>query len=101
MSIRKTRDTSYSMTQRLIKTLGIDEVEKAWRLRGMNAWKELSKSMNEYVSPYVLRYMSNKFNWVRIIDRNQPIAKAILRGSVPEGYYKHIKIEGSLNEKSI
>jgi hypothetical protein len=83
------------MTQRLIKTLGIEEVEKAWKQCDMNAYKELSIRMNEFVSPYVLRYMSNKFDWVRIISRDHPIAKSILRGSVPGGFYKHIKIEGT------
>ena len=38
MGIRKQRDTSYSMTQRLIKTIGLEEVEKAWQKHGMNAW---------------------------------------------------------------
>ena len=99
MGIRKQRDTSYSMTQRLINAIGLAEVEKAWQKRGMNAWRELSERMNEYVSPYVLRYMSNKYNWVRTISRDHIIAKGILRGSVPEGFYKHIKIEGIQNEK--
>jgi len=45
--IRKKRCTDYSMTQRLIKTLSIEEVEKAWKQSGMNAWEDLSNRMNE------------------------------------------------------
>lgn len=99
MGDKEQRDTSYCMTQKLIKKLTIEEVEKAWQKRGMNAWQELSTHMGEYVSPYVLRYMSNKYNWVRTIPIDHIIAKGILRGSVPEGFYKHIKIEGIQNEK--
>ena len=84
------RDTSYSTTQRLIKNLGIEEVEKAWIKKGMNAWRELSERMDEYVSPYVLRYMSNKYNWKRKISRNSPIYKGVIAGTVPAAYYKHL-----------
>lgn len=84
------RDTSYSMTQRLIKTLGIEDVEKAWIGKGMNAWRELSKRMNEYVSPYVLRYMSIKYNWKRSISKDSPIYKGVKAGTVPAAYYKHL-----------
>ena len=101
MGDKKKRDTSYSTTQKLIKTIGLVEVQEAWQKSGMNAWRELSERMNEYVSPNVLRYMSNKYNWVRTISRDHIIAKGILRGSVPEGFYKHIKIEGIQNEQSI
>ena len=97
------RDTSYSMTQRLIKTLGIEEVEKAWIAKGMNAWKELSERMDEYVSPYVLRYMSNKFNWKRIISKNSPIFFGVQRGTVPAAYYKHLifPTEDKQNEQNM
>ena len=84
------RDTSYSMTQRLIKTLGIEEVEKAWIKKGMNAWGELSERMEEYVSPYVLRYMSNKYNWKRPVNKLSAIYKGVIAGTVPAAYYKHL-----------
>ena len=82
------------MTQKLIKTLGIKEVEKAWIKRGMNAWEELSKRMNEYVSPYVLRYMSNKYDWKRKCNPKSPIYKGVLAGTVPAAYYKHLIFPG-------
>ena len=88
--LRKKRDTSYSMTQRLIKTLSIEEVEKAWKQRGMNAWEELSKRMNEYVSPYVLRYMSNKYDWIRKVNPKSPIYKGVMAGTIKASYYKHL-----------
>ena len=84
------RDTSYSMTQKLIETLGLEEVEKAWIAKGMNAWEGLSERMEEYVSPYVLRYMSNKYNWKRLISKNSPIYKGVMAGTVPAAYYKHL-----------
>lgn len=86
----KMRDTSYSMTQRLIKTLGIEEIEKAWIGKGMYACKELSVRMNEYVSPYVLRYMSNKFSWKRPVNPKSAIYVGVQRGSVKASYYPHL-----------
>lgn len=85
------RDTSYSMTQRLIKNLGLEEVEKAWIAKGMNAWRELSQRMEEYVSPYVLRYMSNKFSWKRKCNSKSAIYKAVvIKKTMPAAYYKHL-----------
>lgn len=92
------RDTSYSMTQRLIKTFGIEEVEKAWIKKGMYACKELSKRMNEYVSPYVLRYMSNKYNWKRKISKDSPIYKGVKAGTVPASHYRHLIFNMEVNE---
>jgi hypothetical protein len=89
---RKSRDTSYSQTQRLIKALGIEYINKTWQNHGMFKTAEiLSKELNEFISPYVIRYMSDKFNWIRIItDKNLPIFIGVLNGSVPREYYKHI-----------
>jgi hypothetical protein len=90
--IRKLRENS--MTQKLIKTLGIKEVEKAWIKRGMNAWEELSKRMNEYVSPYVLRYMSNKYDWKRKCNPKSLIYKGVvINKTIPAAYYKHLIFE--------
>jgi hypothetical protein len=68
--IRKIRENS--TTQRLIKNLGIEEVEKAWIKRGMNAWEELSKRMNEK-SPIYRGVVINK--------------------TIPAAYYKHLIFE--------
>ena len=86
------------MTQKLIKTLGIKEVEKAWKQRGMNSWEELSKRMNEYVSPYVLRYMSNKYDWKRPVNKLSPIYKGVQAGTVPASFYRHLIFPKEENE---
>ncbi len=103
MGDKKKRDTSYSTTQKLIKTIGLAEVEKAWQKRGMNAWEELSIRMNEYVSPYVLRYMSNKYGWKRPVNKKSAIYKGVLAGTVPAAYYKHLifPMEENKNEHII
>ena len=98
MGDKKQRDTSYSMTQKLIKAIGLAEVEKAWQKRGMNAYKELSVRMNEYVSPYVLRYMSNKYNWKRPVNKLSPIYKGVMAGTIKASYYKHLIITGEVNK---
>ena len=104
MGIRKNRNTDYSMTQRLINNLGLEEVEKAWIAKGMNAWRELSQRMEEYVSPYVLRYMSNKFSWKRKCNSKSAIYKAVvIKKTMPAAYYRHLifPVEENKNEQPI
>ena len=104
MGIRKMRDTSYSMTQRLLKKLGESRVVGYWQSHGMYKASELlSKEMQEYVSPYVLRYMSNKYDWKRNCNPKSAIYKGIKAGTVPASYYKHLIFseEVTQNEKSI
>ena len=104
MGIRKQRDTSYSMTQRLLKKLGEGRVVGYWQSHGMYKASELlSKEMQEYVSPYVLRYMSNKYDWKRNCNPKSAIYKGIKAGTVPAAYYKHLIFseEVTQNEKSI
>jgi len=100
--IRKKRNTDYSMTQRIIKKLG-NEVEKTWQKYGMYKASEiLSYKMNEYVSPYVLRYMSNKYDWKRPVNKLSPIYKGVMAGTVPAAYYKHLIFEEEIeNETTI
>ncbi len=55
--------------------------------------KYLSSEIGEYVSPNVIRYLSNKFNWIRNVTDLNPCSKAILNGSVPESFYSHLRLE--------
>jgi hypothetical protein len=100
--IRKQRDTSYSMTQKLLKKIGEGRVVGYWKRHGMYKSAELlSKEMNEYVSPYVLRYMSNKYDWKRPVNKKSPIYKGVLAGTIPASFYRHLIFEDDKNEKTI
>jgi hypothetical protein len=104
MRIRKKRNTDYSMTQRLLKKLGEGRVVGYWQSHGMYKASELlSKEMQEYVSPYVLRYMSDKYDWKRNCNPKSAIYKGVKAGTVPAAYYKHLIFseEVTQNEKSI
>ena len=104
MGIRKKRNTDYSMTQRLLKKLGEGRVVEYWQRHGMYKASELlSIEMQEYVSPYVLRYMSNKYNWKRNVNKLSAIYKGVKAGTVPAAYYKHLIFseEVTQNEKPI
>ena len=91
MGIRKKRNTDYSMTQRLLKKLGEGRVVGYWQNHGMYKASELlSNEMQEYVSPYVLRYMSNKYDWKRNCNTKSAIYKGVKAGTVPAAYYKHL-----------
>jgi hypothetical protein len=104
MGIRKMRNTDYSMTQRLLKKFGEGRVVGYWQHHGMYKASELlSKEMQEFVSPYVLRYMSNKYNWKRNCNPKSAIYKGVKAGTVPAAYYKHLIFseEVTQNEQSI
>ena len=104
MGIRKNRNTDYSMTQRLLKKLGESKVVGYWQLHGMYKASELlSIEMQEYVSPYVLRHLSNKYNWKRNVNKQSAIYKGVLAGTVPAAYYKHLifPMEETQNEQTI
>jgi hypothetical protein len=79
------------MTHRLLKKLGEVRVVEYWTKYGMYKASELlSNDMQEYVSPYVLRYMSNKCDWKRNCNPKSAIYKGVKAGTVPAAYYKHL-----------
>jgi len=92
--IRKQRDTSYSMTQRLLKKIGEGKVVEYWTKYGMYKSAELlSIEMQEYVSPYTMRHLSNIKNWKRPVNKLSAIYKGVIAGTVPAAYYKHLIFE--------
>ncbi len=98
--IRKPRDTSYSMTQRLLKKMGEGRVVEYWKRHGMYKSAELlSKEMQEYVSPYTMRHLSNIKNWKREANKLSPIYKGVKAGTVPASFYRHLIFEDVNNEK--
>ncbi len=97
--IRKKRDTSYSMTQRLLKKLGEGKVVELWQRYGMYKSAEmLSIEMQEYVSPYTMRHLSNIKNWKRPVNKLSPIYKGVMAGTVPASFYKHLIFPKEENE---
>ena len=97
--IRKQRDTSFSMTQRLLKKLGEPKVVEYWKRHGMYKSAELlSIEMQEYVSPYTMRHLSNIKNWKRHVNKKSPLYKGVIAGTVPAAYYKHLIFEEEENE---
>ena len=97
--IRKQRDTSYSMTQQLLKKLGEGRVVEYWKRHGMYKSAELlSKEMQEYVSPYTMRHLSNIKNWKRNVNKNSPIYKGVIAGTIPASFYRHLIFPKEENE---
>ena len=92
----KKRDTSYSMTNRLIKHYGEEKLRSVWAANGMYKSADiLSNEIEDYVSPATMRYLSYKFNWVReVTDHSLPFVKGVIAGSIPADYYRHVKIVG-------
>lgn len=88
----KTRNTELSETQKLINKFGVEKLCNTWKKYGMYKSAELlTEEGDKYVSPFVMRYLSNKFNWTReITNPNLPLVKGILNGKLEPGYFKHV-----------
>lgn len=80
-----------TMTQKLIKNIGLEEVEKIWIEFGMyKGAEELGKLTNENVSFSTLRYLSQKYDWKRPVNPKSVIYVGVKRGTVSSSYYKHL-----------
>lgn len=81
-----------SQTQLLLTEIGHDKLYKLWQEYGMyKTADKIDELYGWWPSPYVLRYLSNRFSWKRTItDKNLPIYKGLLAGNTPVGHYKHI-----------
>jgi len=78
----------------LLEQFGEETIYKIWcDNSGMyGAAAHLSEMTGEYVSPYVIRAMSHKFDWKReVTDPSLPFVKGVMRGKVPASYYKHLR----------
>ena len=89
--IRKLRARNNTMTQKLISKIELQEIERIWIKFGMyKGAEELSKLMQDYVSFSTLRYMSQKYDWKRPVNKLSPIYKGVKAGTVPASYYRHL-----------
>lgn len=81
-----------TQTGLLLQLFGERELFRIWAENGMYKSADLlSERTGIWISEYVMRYLSNKFNWKRVVtDKNLPIYRGILNGSQPREYYKHI-----------
>lgn len=91
----KNRKSRECATQILLNTVGEEKLHDLWQEHGMFKSADiLADQLGWCVTGYVMRYLSNKFNWTRVIsDKSLPIYIGILNGKVPKEYYKHIKFE--------
>ena len=89
---KKPRNTDFSITQQLINKFGVEKLFNTWKKYGMYKSAEvLTEEGDQYVSPYVMRYLSNKFSWMReVTNPNLPFVKGILNGKLDADYFKHV-----------
>lgn len=83
-----------STTYKLLQKYTERELYNLWvKYNGMYKTSEyLSQEMGFWVTPYCVRYLSNKFNWQRTVtDKALPIYKGVLAGHTHAGYFRHIK----------
>jgi len=93
---RKPRNTSYSMTHRVLTEIGKDKLYEIWKDNGHRKTSDIAtKLMGVWVTEMVIQYIAQrKFKWVRVVtDKTLPIYKGVLSGKVPASYYKSIRFE--------
>jgi len=95
MKNKKIRNTDFSRTQQIINKFGVEKLYSIWKKYGMYKSAEiLTEEGDEYVSPFIMRYLSNKFEWKReISDPSLPLVKGILNGKLDPEYYKHVRFK--------
>lgn len=92
---RKSRDSSYSMTWKLIDKYGLDYIKSVWTQHGM-----YKTSYKLGVSPYVIRYIAHREKWTRPAELVPVILKGVLAGNVSPQFYKSLDFSGiNLNVK--
>ena len=86
---------SGSQTQMLLASLGEDALYKIWCQWGMyKSPDKIFEIIGWYPSYWVIRYLSNLFDWKRTItDKTLPIYQGVLNGTVSKNYYKHINFQ--------
>jgi hypothetical protein len=88
---RQKRSTNYAISTKLVNQFGIEYLEAQWKSLGMYKCAELLNTQTDYyVSPWVIRHLTNKYNWVRTIsDPKLAIYQMVKKGLRKPEYYKH------------
>ena len=90
---RKPRNTSYSMTHKVLTEVGKDKLYEIWKDNGHRKTSDIVTNMlGVWVTDMVIQYIAQrKFHWVRVVtDKNLPIYKGVISGNMPASYYKSI-----------
>ena len=75
-----------SETQRLLKLHGEEYLRETWEKQGM-----YRAATTLETSPFVIRYLSNKYGWKRIYDKTStPLYKGIINGKLDANKFKHL-----------
>lgn len=90
---RKSRNTDYSMTQKVIKKVGKDKLREILLSNGVYSSAQIiSKLYGSYVHFTTTSYLRKKFNWIReVSSKDESLAKSVLSGRVKPDHYKYIK----------
>ncbi|MCZ7603130.1 MAG: hypothetical protein M5R37_09690 [Melioribacteraceae bacterium] len=92
---RKPRKTNYSITYKLIQEFGEAELYKIWcDCNGMYGAAEfLSAKTGIWITPWIVRHLSNKFNWKRPLqNKKHPLYKAVMINKTKDkDFYKHLE----------
>lgn len=84
MKNKKTRDTSFSKSWKLIDAHGLEAIRELWEEHGIyGAARRLNNA-----SPYVIRYIVHKNEWTRDASKVPHLVKAVINGRAKTSDYK-------------
>ncbi len=81
-------------TKRIEQKYGVNTIKNYWYKGGMYAAAEKLQT-----SPFVIRYLANKYLWIRPIDLVPHLEKAVQSGNVPSGFYKNLKSREEITDE--
>jgi hypothetical protein len=90
---RKPRNTSYSMTYRVLNEIGKEKLYEIWKDNGHRKTSDIvTKMLGVWVTDMVIQYIAQrKFHWTRVVtDKSLPIYKGVISGNMPVSFYKSI-----------
>lgn len=86
---KKTRDTSFSKTYKVIDKHGLDKINAIWTENGIYRSSEILGT-----TPWVIRYIANKHKWRRPAEKCPAIVAGVLAGNASAEYYKTLDFSG-------
>ncbi len=88
-----------TITQKLINTIGLEEVKQVWIRHGMyKGAEELSKILNQFISASTLRYLSQVCNWKRPVNLKSAIYVGVKRGTISAENFPHLIFPVEVNK---
>lgn len=82
---KKTRDTSYSKSSKLIAEHGLEKIERLWKIHSMYTSAEILGT-----TPWIIRYIAQKHGFKKPACTAPLIVKGVKAGKIQASSYKNL-----------